>query len=127
MADDDGSAVNYDYVSDLHDSEITGVGEVPSTEPTGVDMADLQAPQDVPEGTNADTDFGLEQVPLDDPHERKTARCPIGEPTAAAPSHDTAPPLQGMAAHNARVRKPPQELCPVHARQEVCSCIVSDC
>ncbi len=41
MADDNGSAVNYDYVSDLHDSEITGVGELPSTEPTGVDMADL--------------------------------------------------------------------------------------
>ena len=75
-------------------------------------MADLQAPQDVPEGTNADTDSGLEQVPLDDPHERKTARRPTGEPTAAAPSQDPAPPLQGMAARNARVRKPPKKYVP---------------
>jgi hypothetical protein len=112
VADDNGSALNYDYVSDLHDSEVTGVGEVPSTEPTGVDMADLQAPQDVPEGTNADTDFGLEQVPIDDPHERKTARRSTGEPTAAAPSQDPAPPLQGMATRNARVRKPPKKYVP---------------
>jgi hypothetical protein len=41
VVDDNGSAVNFDYVSDVHDSEITGVGKVPSTEPTGVEMADL--------------------------------------------------------------------------------------
>ncbi len=67
-------------VSDLHDSEITGVGKVPSTKPTGVAVADLQVPQDVPQGTNADTDFGLEQEPKNDPYKCKTARCPTGEP-----------------------------------------------
>jgi hypothetical protein len=92
--------------------EITGVGEVPSTEPTGVKMADLQVPQDVLQGTNADTDFGLEQEPLDDPHERETVRRPTGEPTSAALSQDPAPPLQGMAARNARVRKPPEKYVP---------------
>jgi hypothetical protein len=44
VVDDEGSE-NYDYVSDLHDSEFAGVGEVPLTEPTGVEVADLQNPK----------------------------------------------------------------------------------
>jgi hypothetical protein len=75
-------------------------------------MADPQVPQDVPQGTNANTDFGLEQEPQDDPHERETARRPTGEPTTAAPPEDPAPPRQGMAARNARVRKPPERYVP---------------
>ena len=49
VVDDEDSAVNYyDYLSDLQDFEITGVGEVPFTEPTGVKVVDLQVPQDAP-------------------------------------------------------------------------------
>ena len=112
VADEDNSAVYYDYVSDLQDSEIAGVGKVPATEPTGVEMADPQVPQDVPQGTNADTDFGLEQEPQDDPHECDTARRPTDEPTAAAPPEDPAPLRQGMATRNARARKAPEKYIP---------------
>jgi hypothetical protein len=103
--------LTYDYVPDLHDSEIAGVGKVPPTKPTGVEVADLQVPQDVPQGTNADSDFGLAQEPLDDPHEQETTRHSTGEPiTVALPQDPTPPPSrQGMAACNARVRKPPKK------------------
>ncbi len=67
MADEEDSAVYYDYVSDLQDSEIVGVGKVPATEPTGVEMVDPHIPQDVPQGTNADTDLGLSRNPKTTP------------------------------------------------------------
>jgi hypothetical protein len=105
VADDEASAANYDYVS-----EITGVGRVPILEPTGVEVVDLQVTQDVPLGTNADIDFGLVQEPLDTlPHEHEPTRYPNGEPTAVALPQNPAPPRQGMPAHNDRVRKPPKK------------------
>ena len=81
---------------------------VPIPEPTGVEVADLQVTQGVPQDTNADIDFGLVHEPPDIiPHERETTRRPTGEPTAAALPQDPAPPRQGMAARNVRVRTPP--------------------
>ncbi len=58
VADEDDSVVAYDYFDEPQaNSEITGVDNVPSTEPTGVEMED---PQDVPQATNADSQDGLE-------------------------------------------------------------------
>ena len=124
VVDDEDSMANYDYVSDVQDSAITGVGEGPSTKPTGVEVADLQVPQDVPQSTNADTDFRLEQEPPNDPHEHETTRRPTSDPTKAALPQDPAPPCQGMAARNARVRKPLRSMSrPCKARRMPLQCL----
>ncbi len=45
VVDGEDSVVAYDYE---HDSEITGVGKVPATEPTGVEMVNPKMPPKVP-------------------------------------------------------------------------------
>jgi hypothetical protein len=74
----------------------------PSTKPTGVEV------EDAPKASFED---GLGETPQGTPYKRETARHPTGEPTAASPE-DSAPPCQGMAARNARIRKPPEKYAP---------------
>ena len=112
VVDDDGN-FEYDYIDDFlvesqDDNEIPGVPEESPDEPTGVEM-DPVDPE--PNETNFDVQDGLEQEPQETSHEPGTARRPTGEPTAA-PVQDPAPPSQGMAARNARVRKPPEKYVP---------------
>jgi hypothetical protein len=100
VVDDVGSDVEYDYIDDFivesqDDNEIPGVPEESPDEPTGVEV------DPEPNETNFDVQDGLEQEPQETSH----------EPTAA-PVQDPAPPSQGMAARNARVRKPPKNYVP---------------
>jgi len=110
VVDDDGSDVEYDYTDDFlvesqDDNEIPGVPEESPNESTGVEV------DPEPNETNFDVQDGLEQEPQETSHEQGTARLPTGEPTAAL-VQDPAPPSQGMAARNARVRKPPEKYVP---------------
>ncbi len=110
--DDDVPVEDYiDEILPQVESEIPGVdvskptGETtcePTAKPTGVEV------EDAPQVTYED---GLGQVPQDTSYESKPALCPNGEPTAPLPK-DPAPPRQGMAARNARVRKPPEKYVP---------------
>jgi len=107
VVDDNGSDVEYVYIDDFlvesqDDNEIPGVPAESPDEPTGVE----EDPE--PNETNFDVQDGLEQEPQET---SRTARRPTGEPTAA-PVQDPAPPSQGMAARNARVRKPPEKYVP---------------
>ncbi len=100
VVDDVGSDVEYDYIDDFivesqDDNEIPGVPEESPDEPTGVEV------DPEPNETNFDVQDGLKQEPQETSH----------EPTAA-PVQDPAPPSQGMAARNARVRKPPKNYVP---------------
>jgi hypothetical protein len=110
VVDDDGSDVEYDYIDDFlvesqDDNEIPGVPEESPDEPTGVEV------DPEPNKTNFDVQDRLEQDPQEMSHEQVTARQPTREPTAA-PVQDPAPPSQGMAARNARVRTPPKKYVP---------------
>jgi hypothetical protein len=114
VVDDDGSVLVYDYVDDVlpvvesqDDNEIPGVTEESPVKPTGVEVD----PEHVPNKTNFDLQDGLKQEPQETSHKQETARRPTGEPTAA-PVLDPAPPSLGMAARNARVRKPPEKYVP---------------
>ncbi len=75
---------------------------------TKASFGDLWEMEDPPQ---ASFDDGLGETPQETPYERKTARRPTGEPTAASPE-DSAPLSQGMAARNARIRKPPEKYAP---------------
>ncbi len=113
VVDDDGSDVEYDYIDDFFvesqdNNEIPGVPEESPDEPTGVEV------DPEPNEANFDVQDGLKQEPQETSHksdEPGTARRPTGEPTAA-PVQDPPPPSQGMAARNARVRKPPEKYVP---------------
>ncbi len=113
VVDDNGSDVEYDYIDDFlvesqDDNEIPGVPEESPDEPTGVEV-DPEDPE--PNETNFDVQDGFKQEPQETSHEQGTASRPTGEPTEA-PVQDPAPPSQGLAARNARVRKPPEKYVP---------------
>ena len=114
VVDDDGSVVVFDYVDVVlpvvesqDDNEIPGVPEESPVKPTGVQVD----PEHVPNKTNFYPQDELEQEPQETSYERETARRPTGEPITA-PMLDPAPPSLGMAARNARVRKPPEKYVP---------------
>ncbi len=106
MEDDNGLDEEYDYNDDFlvesqDDNKIPGVPEESPDEPTGVEV-DLE-----PNKTNFEVQDGLEQEPQEPQetsHELGTERQPTRKPTTA--------PMQGMAARNARVRKPPKKYVP---------------
>ena len=109
--DDNGSVVAYDYIDDVlpasevqDETEIPGVSEESCVKSTGTEVD----PEQVPNEANFDLQDELEQAPLETSQERGTARQPTGEPTKA-PVQDPVPPSLGMAARNARVRKPPEK------------------
>ncbi len=83
------------------DAELPGVDTDFDDEPTGVEVDSNYAPQELNEVD------GLEQ--------QDTNAAPTEEPSAdprIVPTEDPAPPSQGMAAHNARARKPPEKYVP---------------
>ncbi len=110
LVEDDNAPVIEEFIEDVIPAvEIPGVDNPtseptaePPTEPTGVEVDD--APQ-------ASFEDGLGETPQETPYKRKTARRPTGKPTTASPE-DSAPPCQGMAARNARIRKPPKKYAP---------------
>jgi len=106
VEDDNGLDEEYDYIDDFlvesqDDNEIPGVPEESPDEPTGVEV------DPEPNETNFEVQDGLKQEPQEPQetsHELGTERQPTSEPTTA--------PVQGMAARNARVRKPPKKYVP---------------
>jgi hypothetical protein len=105
LVDEDDAPAREEFIEDVIPAvEITGVEDhtgkpttKPATKLTGVEVED--APQ-------ASFEDGLGEVPQERSYESKT-----GKPTAALPE-DSAPPRQGVAARNARVRKPPETYVP---------------
>jgi hypothetical protein len=83
------------------DAELPGVETDFDAKPTGVEVDINYAPQELNEVD------GLEQQ---DTNAAPTEK-PSAEPTIV-PTKDLAPPSQGMAAHNARARKPPEKYVP---------------
>jgi hypothetical protein len=79
------------------DTEILGVVTEPVAKPTGVEA---DPAYDAPQETYFD----------DEPGQQDEVLPPIQIPPTL--SEDAAPPSQGMAAHNTRVRKPPRKYVP---------------
>ncbi len=101
---EDDDALIVDYFDDVlpavdaqDDTEIPGVVTEPVAEPTGVEV---DPADDAPQETYFD----------DGPRQQDEVLPPIQIPTTLP--EDPAPPSQGMAARNARVRKPPEKYVP---------------
>jgi hypothetical protein len=99
VEDDDTSIVDYfDNVLPAVDgqdaTEIPGVAAEPDAKPTGVEVDPANAPQE----TYFDDGLGQQDEAIP----------PIQVPPTVPLPEDPALPSQGMAVHNARVRKPPE-------------------
>jgi hypothetical protein len=102
---EDDDILIVDYTDDVlpavdaqDDTEIPGVVTEPAAKPTGVEV-DVD-PANVPQETY-----------FDDGHEQQDEAIPPIQILPTVPE-DPAPPSQGMAVRNARVRKPPEKYVP---------------
>jgi hypothetical protein len=94
-----------DYIDDIlpavdaqDDTEISGVVTKPASKPTGVEVD----PADAPQETYFDDGLGQQDEAIP----------PIQVPPTVPLPEDPALPSQGLAARNARVRKPPKKYIP---------------